>query len=225
MVLVLIFLGIVIVISCVIIIILCSTIKIEIENFEIKNISTPKIVYDFQIQIKLYLLKKLLIFKIPINKQKLQNNKVIEKLKHTPIKKETIINLDFLEELRNLSPQIEMLQLNLKIGTENVLCTSVIVFLISMVLSIGLPYLVDTKDYSNIKYEITPFYIGKNQLHLQFRSIIYVKMVHIINIIFIYLQKRREEKNERTSNRRSYADSYEQYTRYGRCKYHYRRTN
>ena len=64
------------------------------------------------------------------------------------------------------------------------------------------------KEHYN--YTIEPIYQNKNIYKIQFNCIIQVKMVHIINVIYIFLKKGRSDLNERTtSNRRSYGYSYE----------------
>lgn len=225
MVLVLIFLGVFIILLSFICMLISSTIKINVKQLELENILLPKVTYDYNIEIGFYLLGKIPFLKFKINKARLKKLKIMEKMKKAQVVQKIEWNGDLLKELKTLSPKIEELNLVLNIGTEDALYTSAIVFIISTILSLGLPHFVESKNYKKIKYEITPFFTGKNLFSLQVHSIIYVKMVHIINIIYIYLQKRREEKYERTSNRRPYADSYEQYSRYGRCKYHYRGTN
>ena len=48
----------------------------------------------------------------------------------------------------------------------------------------------------------------KNEYYISLDSIISIKIVHIINSMLIFVKKGRD-KNERTSNRRPYAYSYE----------------
>ena len=69
----------------------------------------------------------------------------------------------------------------------------------------------DTK-YQNYIYNIKPIYNNKNLYKINLNCIIEIKMVHIINIIYMLLKKGRK-KNEcsTTSNRKPYAYSYEQH--------------
>lgn len=215
MVLVLFILGILIFTSFIILILLLSTIKINIKCLEMENILLPKLKYNYDIQIGVYIFNKIPLIKFNINSNKVEETKIINKIQSKYGKAK--VDLDMIKALKLLSIKIESLSLNLQLGTEDVLNTSIIVFIISSILSIGLPNLVEKRNFENVKYEIIPLYIGNNAFSIKLNSIIYVKMVHIINIIYIYLQKRREEKNERASNRRSYANCNEQYTGYGRC--------
>ena len=225
MVLVLILLGVFIVSLLIAFLILISEVRINIKHFEFENILLPRLIYDYDIQICLYVLGKIPLIKFNINPEILRKLNVIEKLEKNHINEKVVLDFDILKKAKMAYPKIENLNFNLKIGTEDALYTSIIVFVISMIFSLGLPHITEEKNYNKIKYEINPLYAGKNLFSLKMNSIIYVKMVHIINIIYIYLRKRREEENERTSNRRSYANCDEQYPRYDRCKYNYRGTN
>ena len=69
--------------------------------------------------------------------------------------------------------------------------------------------------YKNCFYDIKPIYKDKNLYEISLNCIIEVKMVHIINMIYKIVKKRRSDKNERTSNRRAYDNSDEQFAKYG----------
>lgn len=206
MVLVLLFLGLLIINIFLVLILICSTLKIEVDNVKIKKLEMQNLEKNYKIYIKLYLFNKIPLFRILLNKQRI--NKIIAK-DNILFKKNTINEINYMEIMKMLSPQIESLNLNMKIGTGNAIFTSALVFIISTALSLSFPHIVIQKNKSRIKYEITPIYIGKNLFSIHLQGIICIKMVHIINIIYIYLQKRRGVKDERTSNRRSYANSYE----------------
>ena len=61
------------------------------------------------------------------------------------------------------------------------------------------------------RFIINPLYINKNLLNLELNCIFETKLIHIIYVIYILNEKRRDDKNVRTSNRRSYGYSYGQY--------------
>ena len=74
---------------------------------------------------------------------------------------------------------------------------------------------VNLRNKREYYYKIEPVY-NTNIINLRLNCIINVKMVHIINIIYIFLNKKgRSDKYERTSNRRSYDYSNEQFAKYG----------
>ena len=66
-------------------------------------------------------------------------------------------------------------------------------------------------DFKRQKFIIQPVYCNQNLLNLVFSGIFEIKMIHIINIIYVLIKGRGKEwKNERTtSNRRAYGHSYE----------------
>ena len=209
MVLVLLLLGIIILTILLSAILMLSTLRINIKTLEIQNILVPEITYDLKAEICLYLFGKIPFFKTNINKSKLNKLKIGEKLKSTRLNANIKLNAETIEKLKILSPKLKSLKLDFKLGTEDVLYTSFIVFILSTFISLILPHIAEQKSSSKIKYDISPLYTGKNIFSLNLNSIICIKMVHIINIIYIVLRKRRDEKNERTSNRRAYAHSYE----------------
>ena len=111
--------------------------------------------------------------------------------------------------IKRLKIKLSKINLNIDIDTKNVLVTTGIVTLTSIIISNILSRFVKVNKKNYYKYKIIPSYKNKNILKIDFNCIINVKMVHIIYIIYILLKKRRDGKNERTSNRRSYDYSYE----------------
>ncbi len=115
-----------------------------------------------------------------------------------------------LKIIKKLNPKISYLDLKAKIGIESPVITAFIVSIISSIISILLPYVAINLNKKNYKYIIQPLYQNKNLYKIQFNCIIQVKMVHIINVIYIFLKKGRSDSDERTtSNRRAYGYSYE----------------
>lgn len=199
-----------------------SKLKIDTENGNI----------DYEIKFGLYFMKKIRIIGLKLNKdkqekikrriQKLQNSKLIKKLSKTSIKKiplklekklEREILFNNIKPLKlakiifkNLKIEILKFKMNLQIGLEDVIITSSLITIISVIVPIILrltnKYI---KNINNYRYRILPIYGNKNVLKLDLDCIINLKLVHIINIIYIIVKmKRRSDKNERTSNRRSY---------------------
>lgn len=204
----LILLGIIIVITTVLILILLSTIKIEIKNLRIGNI---KIKTEYNIKISINVFNKIKIFAINLNNDKLKKISTSERLQKIDIKKlskKASINKEDLKVLKHIKPVIEKLQLYIFLGTEDAVLTSYLIAIIAGSIGIVLPHV--TRDINNCKYIVNPLYNGKNQFNMDLNSIISLKIVHIIYVIYILLMKGRD-KNERTSDRRSYGYSYGQY--------------
>ena len=115
---------------------------------------------------------------------------------------------DIKEIIKNITDiKINKLNLKIKIGTENAFFTSMIIPIISSIISIIL-----MKKITNVekqKYIVEPIYLNQNILEILISGIFEMKMIHIINIIYILIKKEGVKKNERTSNRRTYDYGYE----------------
>jgi len=190
-----------------------STAKIEINE---KIIYTYKKIknLEYKICIKLFKRIKLFTFKIRADKFIGKNNKIIKGGYRDLIK---ILKYIF----KNDKIKKEKIYLNLKIGTEDAALTSYIVATLYTIISLFIAKQIDKISRNNYRYEIIPLYINKNELKLSINCIVSIKLVHIINVIYV-LKRKDDEKNGRTSNRRAYDNSNEQHKRYGRCKHNYR---
>ena len=209
MVLVFIFLGIIILALTLTVLILASDFHIEIRDLEINNMKQKK-APGYAIILSLYLFNKIKWISVNLNDEKLRKAYTKMQLEKIDFKKfEKDFKLEDLKIIKNIKPKISYLNLNAKIGTENAFTTAFITTAICIVISILLPYIaIDLKE-EKYQYKIEPVYVNKNIYKILFNCIIQVKMVHIINVIYIFLKKGRSDLNERTSNRRSYGYSHE----------------
>jgi hypothetical protein len=137
--------------------------------------------------------------------RKIYNSKKIEKIDFNEAKKYIKTNKEIFSLFKKI--KIEYLNLSIKIGVEDAVLTSYIVAVISSVISIILPYFVENNDNEKYKYVIEPIY-NKSTFQMYLNSIVSIKIVHIIYVIY-NLTKKGRDKNESTSNRRSYAYSHE----------------
>ena len=202
-----------------------STLKITIDNLYITNMSkqsNKKTIKDYCFLIELFLFGKIKIFSSKITDEKIQriNKKLniknriqnfnLKKLKgNFKLDKQT---KEFLKEANIIN--ISKFNLNLEIGTENVIFTSFLITTISTFISIILSRTLEKEAIEDLKYKILPIYYNQNLIKINLDCIISLKIVHIIFIIFNLLKsnklnKRRVNKNVRTSNRRTYDYSYE----------------
>ena len=197
------------IITALFLIILLSTIRIEVDKVKLKifeeKLKKSKIIFDYELYIGLYLLGKIKIVKIKINKQILNKINIKEKISTENIKK---IKREA-KKNKELKKVILKLDLKLELDTPDVLITTGLVTTISIIVSIIFSKLLKIKKFNEYKYKIIPLYNNKNMLNLEINCIINIKIVHIIFILYILMKKRRDDKNERTSNRRSYDYSYE----------------
>lgn len=213
MVLVFILCTIIAIIALLICMILLSTLKLEIKNFELSNMKQTegKISKQYQFIISLYLFNKIKWISIHLNDKRMRRMYTKMQLEKIDMKKiEKDFKIEDLKYIRQLQPQITYLNFNIKIGVEDVILTSFIICILSTIISITLPHMIKKYQKDKYQYKVVPLYINKNVYEIKIDCIIETKLVHIINIIYIFIKKRREKKNEqRTSNRRSYGYSYE----------------
>ena len=172
------------------------------------QISSPKeekinINGDYKLILRLYILGKIPIIKINITKSKLEKIKLKEKIKNIDfqiIKGEKNFDKRLLEIIKKIA--IEYINLKIEIGTESASLTSILVPAISTIIAIILRKKV--KKFENQTFIVNPVYKDQNLIKISLTGIFEIKKIHIINIIYIFIKKRRVEKNVRTSHRRSY---------------------
>ena len=102
------------------------------------------------------------------------------------------------------------MNLEISLGTENASLTAMLVPFVTTILMISLKNKLKRYD-ENQKLLIKPLFINQNIVNIVFSGIFEIKMIHIINAICIVNKKRKGDKYDRTSNRRSYDYGYEQY--------------
>ena len=202
-------LTIILIVLIITIIITKAKISIEVKNLKIRADKKMYISEDYKIIFKIIILNKIPILKFNLNNEKLilKRNK---KIKKKGLKEESFlknkIKKEFIKHFSDI--QVNKLNLKIRIGTENAFFTSMIVPIISSIISIIL-----MKKITNVekqKYIVEPIYLNQNILEILISGIFEMKLIHIINIIYILKQKEEGvKKNERTSNRRSYDYGYE----------------
>ena len=210
MILVLIFLGILVLLVTIITLIIASTLHIQIKNLSVSNME-PKNTNEYAIIFSLYLGNKIKWIWFRLNDKKVRkmySKMQLEKLDFKKFRKD--FKVKDLKELPKLQPKISYLNLDANLGVISPVTTSFLVATISSIISIALPYLAKSLKKERYIYNIKPLYYNKNLYKINLNCIIEIKMVHIINIIFILIKKGKN-KNEQstTSNRKPYAYSYE----------------
>ena len=168
------------------IIIVLSTIKFEIVDFELSNIIqiTPK---NYKI--------KLFSFKLNSERARKMYSKMnIEKFDIEKGRK--LLTIKNINILKKLNIRLDYLDLELDLGLEDVILTTELITLISIVISNILPHIISKYIPNKYRYKIMPIYINKNAYYIKLNCIFQLKIVHIINIIYIYLKKGKSDKNE-----------------------------
>ena len=204
-------------ISLFIIIILISNLKISVKKLEVSNETqnTP-LIKNIEISIGVYILNKVRIFNKNINEDDLKsakNSKRIEQIKNKLLNGESVkekkknVKID-IDILKRLNMNLKELNLELKLGTEDVLLTTFLITVISIIISMILARIIKKYDEKKYKYLIIPNYDNKNSLKIILNGIIEIKLVNIISILFKLLF-RSDYFVKRTSNRRPYVNGYE----------------
>lgn len=189
MVLVLLFCAIIIVVMLLIIFTLISTVKIKINNLKIEN--PKKINSKYEILISFNLINKLKWISIKLNKQKIRKILTKMHLEKIDIKKlEKDVKLSDVQELLKIKPKLSMLNLQLKVGVEDVIATSFAIPIICTAISVILPYVTDRRNFKNIKYKIEPIY-NQYAYHLKLDTEIEVKVINVLNSLYKIYKSRK----------------------------------
>lgn len=203
------------VILLIVIAIITLKIKVEVENVQFNSYEEEHLKNNYIINIKIYIFRKLPIFKIKIDNNKvrrfLKNDKIMGKVKaekNKIILNKNDINMKTLKALKNIKIDIKKLKLDINIGTENAATTAVIIPILSTIIAISLRKKINKYNQNHV-FKITPIYMNQNLININFSGIFEVKMIHIINTICILNKERKIDKYERTSHRRPYGYSYE----------------
>ena len=189
-------------------ILIFSKIQIEIKNLNI-TVFTSKVIMDstYKISIKFYILKKIKLIDKQIQSIDFKNQdkfkKMQNKLNVQMKKRGKNIQIEQIKIFRNLKIKIKQINLNAKIGTENAALTAIIVGAMYSIIPNIFNIFFDLEE--NAMFKIEAIYQNKNLLSLSLEGIFEVKLIHIINTYKVLIRKKGEGKNDRASNRRSYA--------------------
>lgn len=190
--------------------IIFSKIKIEVVNFKFSSEWKRHINKDYKVIIKLCILNKIPILKINITKTRLEKLKLKDKIKDIDFKviqDNKKFDKKLVKAIKKSNIDINYINLNVELGTENACLTSIIVPAISTFLAIL--FRKKVKQFENQTFIIKPVYINQNLINIILSGIFEIKMIHIINIIYVLNRKEGVKKYGRTSNRRSYDYGYE----------------
>lgn len=187
------------------IIVISLRFEFEIENFSYSNMlnKTPD---NFCIKVRIYIFNKIKFLEIKLDNQKLKKIYSKQKVEKIDTKKMMKRLPKSNKEKLNLLKKINLqkLDLNFEIGSIDIMLTTSIIPILSSFLS----YFLVKAGNRNCKYRIMPIYVESFVYKIDLNCIFSLKMIHIINIMWLILRKR-DDKNGRTSNRRFNAYSYE----------------
>ena len=184
----------------IVIIFMALSLELEIKNL---NINLPKVENRFiakNIEVKIKFLG------LTVAKIKLKDKNLKKQFKNFANKLEKNKNgfdMDFLAGIKYMNIDIERLSLEINLGLQDAALTAILVGFVATVLGIMLRNKVT--DLSKQKYEVHPVYKNIDVLNIKLSGIFRLSLRNIIYMIFKFLEKRRVDKNGRTSNRRAYA--------------------
>ena len=195
-----------------------SKIIIEIENLRFTSHNSKHLNDTYKVIIKVKALGIIPILKKVYDKNKINDinkkldiskkikkidiNKVIESLKE-----DNKLNKDLIKKFIKDMFQIIKIDFKIELGTENAAITAIMIGILSTLISIALRNKI--KNTNLQRYKIIPKYCNHNLINIDISGIFGIKLIHIINIIYILVKEKGESKYERTSNRKSYGYSYE----------------
>jgi len=195
-----------------------SNLEIEINKFWLNsNNKKNKKLESFLFSIRVKLFGKITWFKIKIDNKKINDIKnskfLISKMfnrfrdiQEIVLKnKQKILKKNNIEYIKKLSIKFKKLDLYMELCTSSTIFTPFVIAAISSLLSIILVKNIEKYDTNKYKYMIMPKYEEKPSLKINLNCIIDIRIVHIINVIYMLIKKRRVVSNERTSDRRTYA--------------------
>ena len=150
-----------------------------------------KINSKYEISISFNLMNKFKWISIKLNKQKIRKILTKMHLEKIDIKKlEKDLKLSDIQELLKIRPKISMLNLQLKVGIQDVVATSFAIPIICTVISVILPYVTERKNFKNIKYKIEPIY-NQYAYHLKLDTEIEVKIINVLNSLYKIYKSRK----------------------------------
>ena len=194
-----------------------SNIKVEIDNFNFSSETKKHINDKYKIIFKWCVFYKLPILKISKTKDKIERLKNKDRIKRQfknfeskVFSNKRMFNKKMIGAIIKVKLEILNMDLSIKIGTNDAGTTSILVPIIATILSICIKNKINLKkNYEEIKYIIKPDYSGKNNINVEFSGIFQIKLIHIINIIYILNKKKGVRKIERASNTKPYEYGYE----------------
>ncbi len=193
---ILVFLFIILAIFILALVFITSKIEIKIVNLEVDTQSKKYISNKYEFIIKLNILGNIPIIKIKLTKNKLQKiygklkiKEKIKKLEEDIYTNKNKIDLKLIELAKQIKKSINVDYLNLiiKLGTENAFTTAIIVAITSTIISVLISN--QKNEENEIMYKIEPIYNNQNLINFQFSGIFKIKMIHIINMMYLYIRK------------------------------------
>jgi len=202
------FLCVIILISFFILLTGLLSIQIDIKNFKLykEEKLKRKTNNNYQVYINVYVFRKIKIFKYRINNKKFPK-KYFQKMQNKI--DFSILKSFFLNNFNNLNVKIielESLNLNVEVGTENVILTSTLTTISNILIPIFLSKLITNYNRETHKYVVKPVYGNKNQINLFLESKIRIQVFSFIKTFNSYVNARKKvDENEEKITKKNFA--------------------
>ena len=182
-----------------------STLEIEVKNINYDSLQKEN---NFLIFVRLKLLNKLTWAKIKIDNKGMEKYKEINKKllsKITIDLRKEILESKNLIKIEKLDFVLKKINLKIELNLFEPMLTALTCGIISTILSIILAKKIEEYTKEKCNYKIEPIFSNNPQLKLYLNCIISIKMVHIINTVYMLFKKGSEKDGKQASNRRTYA--------------------
>lgn len=182
-----------------------STLEIEVKNINYDSLQKEN---NFLIFVRLKLLNKLTWAKIKIDNKGMEKYKEINKKllsKITIDLRKEILESKNLIKIEKLDFVLKKINLKIELNLFEPMLTALTCGIISTVLSIIFAKKIEEYTKEKCNYKIEPIFSNNPQLKLCLNCIISIKMVHIINTVYMLFKKGSEKDGKQASNRRTYA--------------------
>lgn len=198
-------LGILFLFQLIIILFYLSTLELEIKDIKYDSLQKEN---NFLIFVRLKFLNKLTWAKIKIDNNGIERYKEINKKllnKITIDLKKEILQSKSLIKIEKLDFVLKRINLKIELDLFEPVSTALTCGILSTVLSIIFAKRIEKFSKEKCNYKIEPIFSNKPQLKLCLNCIISIKMVHIINTVYMLFKKGSEKDGKQASNRRTYA--------------------
>lgn len=181
----------------ILVLIIFLKIKINIEYLNLNNIKNEKLNYEYLIKIGLYITNKIKLIEISLDKNKVNNKNLIEKIKNQYKKRKDNFKKydksELLKQIKLLKISIDKFKLRINFGTDNSIITSLTTATISSFIGIFMAEFIKNYKPENHYFIISPIYNNKNIINLSFKCVFCLKLIHIVYMLLKISKKDKKD--------------------------------
>lgn len=178
-----------------IVLILLSTLKIDIKNIKLTNLSRINKSYKINIKLKLFNHLQWIAFTLNYERIKRINRKI--HLDQIDIKKlERDFKLSDIKEIAKIKLKITNMNLEIKLGFEDIFFTTYGVAIIASIISIILPHISKAEDIDSVKYNVKPIYNKGNTSYIELDTKFEIAIFSLVKSLTGMYKNRKDIKYE-----------------------------